>query len=351
MRTIYGWINKQFLLFCLLLGFASGLYAVEVPLYQVELPTQNQAGNFDQTQLLKEAFQAVLVRLTGSEQVLSDNAVTDVLKGKDMEGYVKQFSYHQRSASEKTIKVIFNENRINALLKSAKKSIWEKNRPLVLVWLAGADVDPMISAGIEKLFSQRGIPFVFPLYDLTDTTAVSDQDLLADNTEKLEQAAKRYNPDVILLGQLSQQNNSWQSQWRIVHAGEKNNWDNSDPTLNGVLNKAADALTLKLKSGNVVAIATDPVEEEKINHLILTVMGNLDAQQYSKILEHLRRLPGVSEAEVAQIMPDKTLFELVTTQSKDNLTQSIADGKVLSKTAATEGSTVDDTLVYEFSGV
>lgn len=352
MQFIYNWVKKQFLLFFLLLGFSGGLYAVEVQLYQVELPTQNQTGNFDQSQLLKEAFQTVLVRISGSRQFLEDNenAITNALK--DIDSYIKQFSYHQRSASEKTIKVIFNENRINALLNSTKQSVWEKHRPLTLVWLEGADSEHMIASDIEKLFNQRAIPFVFPLFDLTDTTAVSDQDLLGDNTEFLEKAAKRYNPDVILLGRVSQENGVWQAHWRIINNGEKTAWNNAGSELNVVLNQAADALSLKLKGSNIVAATEQTEKPSTINQLTLTVSGSLDAQQYSKILEHLRRLPDVSAVEVAQIMPDKTLFELVTTQSQEMLVKSIGDGQMLIKTPSAEGSTAEDGLVYEVvSGV
>lgn len=355
MQIIRNWISKQIFLCFLLLGFAGGLYAVEVQLYQIELPTQNQTGNFDQAQLLKEAFQTVLVRISGSRQFLNDNesVITNALK--DIDTYIKQFSYHQRSASEKTIKVVFNENRINALLNLAKQSVWEKHRPLTLVWLEGADSEPMIAPDIEKLFNQRAIPFVFPLMDLTDTVQVSDQDLFGENTESLEKAAKRYNPDVILLGRVHQQNGVWQAHWRIINNGEKTAWDNTGSELNVMLNQAADALALKLKGGNIVVAATDQTEKSSaINQLTLTltVSGSLDAEQYSKILEHLRRLPAVSAVEVAQIMPDKTLFELVTTESQEMLVKSIGDGQVLRKTSSAEGLTSEDGLVYEIvSGV
>ncbi|HEV2523624.1 MAG TPA: DUF2066 domain-containing protein, partial [Gammaproteobacteria bacterium] len=188
-------IKKLSLLFFFLLSFSTGLYAVEVQLYQVELPTQAQTGNFDQKTLLKEALKTVLVRISGSSQFLNTPEVTNALTNVD--GYVKQFSYHQRSALEKTIKVVFNENRVNALLSSVRQSSWNKNRPLTLVWLSGAEREPLLASSMEKILSQRGIPCVFPLMDLTDTALVSEQDLMGEGTTALEEAAKRYNPDVI----------------------------------------------------------------------------------------------------------------------------------------------------------
>jgi hypothetical protein len=350
MQTRNIWIKKQFLLFCFLIGFASALYAVEVQLYQVELPTQNETGNFDQAALLKQAFETVLTRATGSSQFLVDPVITHALP--EVDQYVKQFSYHQRSAIEKTIKVIFNENRINALLKSAKQSIWKKDRPLVLVWLSGTDREPLLIPEIEKVFNKRGIPFVFPLLDLTDTTTVSDQDLLGEKVEALETAAKRYSPDVILSGDIVQKNGIFEARWRFINARDQSTWDNSGATLELVLNQAADTLTLKIKGQkvSVAAAATSESEPTAIHHVTLTIVGNLDVQQYNKILEHLRRLPGVSEVEVAQIMPDKTLFDLVTTQSKEMLSQSISDGQMLIKTSTTEGAS-EAALTYEVSGV
>lgn len=349
MQIMNSGIKKALLLFFLFLSFSMELYAVEVQLYQIELPTQNQTGNFDQATLLKEALKAVLVRISGSRQFLNTREVTNALTNVD--GYIKQFSYHQRSALEKTIKVIFNENRLNALLHSIKQSTWDKNRPLTLVWLSGADREPLLVSHMERILNQRGIPCVFPLMDLTDTALVSEPDLMEEKTAALEEAAKRYNPDVILFGQLAETNGIWQTHWCFINKGEKTAWNNAGTELNVALNQVADALTLKLKGGNVV-VSADQIEKPVVNHLILTVSGNLDVQQYSKILEYLRRLSGVSEAEVAQIMPDKTLFELVTTQSKETLINAIAEGQVLTKASiASESTTEEDAMVYEVAGV
>src|SRR5476649_2380845 len=159
MHIMNSGIKKLSLLFFFFLSFSTVLYAVEVQLYQVELPTQAQTGNFDQKTLLKEALKTVLVRISGSSQFLNVPEVTNALANVD--GYVKQFSYHQRSALEKTIKVIFNENRVNALLNSVKQSPWNKNRPLTLVWLSVADREPSLASNMEKILNQRGIPCVF----------------------------------------------------------------------------------------------------------------------------------------------------------------------------------------------
>jgi hypothetical protein len=217
MQIMVGWINKQFLLCFLLWSFTGGLYATEVQLYEVELPTQNQnqTGKFDQAALLKSAFQTVLVRISGSNQFLNTREVTNALA--DIDGYIKQFSYHQRSASEKTIKVIFNENRVNALLNSVKQSTWNKNRPLTLVWLVGPDSESLFVSNMEKVLNQRAIPFVYPLMDLTDTALVSEKNLMEEGTEVLEQAAKRYNPDVILFGRLEEKKGIWQTHWRFIN--------------------------------------------------------------------------------------------------------------------------------------
>ncbi len=344
-------IKIKVILFLLMLSFSLKLYAVEVQLYQVELSTQNQTGNFDQKTLLKEALQTVLVRISGASQTLNAPEVANALA--NIDSYIKQFSYHQRSALEKTIKVIFNEKRVNALLSSIKQPVWHKNRPLTLMWLNGADKEPSLASQVEKILNQRGVPVVFPLMDLSDTALVLEQDLMKEETRGLEKAAKRYHPDVILYGQLAEKNGVWQGQWHFInnHTSEKVTWDHSDAALNVVLNQMADALTLKLKTSSATA-STVEIEKPIVNHLILTVSGNLDVQQYNKILEHLRQIPVVSEAEVAQIMPDNTLFELVITDSKESLIHALAEGKILTKSTANfESTTEEDAMVYELAEV
>ena len=62
----------------------SPAWGVEVKdLYEIELPVQSDKATFDQSKLTELAFREVLIRVSGSEKILSIGAITQALKELD----------------------------------------------------------------------------------------------------------------------------------------------------------------------------------------------------------------------------------------------------------------------------
>lgn len=307
-------------------------------LYEVELPASETTGPQDQAKLIGQAFQEVLVRASGSEKILSQKPIVNVLNTADK--YVTQFSYHQRSATERVIKVFFNETLLAELFNTAKLPLWKKNRPLTLAWLVmdreknlqwvGKESESQLSLELEKILKRRGAPLVFPLFDLTDTSQVSEQDVLQEGIPIIQQASKRYNADVILLGHVSQQPTGWQGHWTLLnnHDNTKVTWDNTQAELNALLNDSAESLTEKLQSQAQGQEELKAVPKNT-HSLTLIVSGVLGVEQYAEVLEYLRTLPDVIAVEVAQITPEQTIFNLETSETKETITKSIQSGNML----------------------
>lgn len=375
-------LKKQFLFFGLILlmgmGIINPLYCMELTsLYEIEVPVSIEGGApvVEQTKCLREALQEILIKLTGSEKPLKTDVVVKALENTDK--YVKQFSYHQRSDTKRYMKVVFNENAVNELLTLAKQPAWTKKRPLTLGWLVvereatprwiGNDQEKDLTQEIEKTLSRRAIPLVLPLLDLTDTALISEKEVWDENIAPLQEAAKRYNADVILLGRLSQSAEGWQGRWTLCKGEAKESWEVKNAEVREMLNESAEQLTSKLSDYQPVEVVqannninNSSNSSNNTTRLLLTVSGVLGAEQYNQVSEFLQRLPSVREVEIAQIMPEKTVFSLKTIGEKEELIKAIAEGQLLveilpsdntnegnSNSPATAGT---QTLTYKIAG-
>ncbi len=354
-RNILSNLKKHsFFLFFFLVGIQLQVVAQELrPIYELEISVREEEG-IDQTKLIRQAIEEVLVRTSGSDKVLNLDLVKEALSYPDK--YVKQLSYHQR-ATERSIKILFNENLINQLLTKVKRPAWQKERPLVLVWLMkeqewiGPDTPPF-SDEMAQVLTKRAIPFVFPLLDLVDVAQVSELDVCNGVLEPLRESAKRYNPDVILLGRLQNHIDQWQGNWTLLKENsEVLTWSNEAQNLNILLNETAEELALKLRGASVNVAENDVVEKAVTRHLSLAVVGILNVEQYTKVLEYLRQLPTVVEVEVSQIMPEKTVFNLQMTADKETLIKSINEGSLLIEDTSVVNESFEGELFYKIFGM
>ncbi len=338
------WSIKTQLIFWCFLCFASPSWGVVLnTLYSVDIALPGTGTDPERGVLAEEALRQVLVRVSGSRKIVTEPAVTKALSTADK--YVNQFSYHQHSPSDRYITVLFNEKLINQLVQSTHLSVWNKERPLTLVWLLlegdpnptwiTAESEPSLTEDLSKVLSQRAIPYVLPLFDLADTEQVSEQDVITDNTVSLEQAAKRYQADIILLGRLKYQTNHWKGQWTLLRDGEKLTWHNQSQELSVVLDETADELGSKL-TGRAVASTSEtkdssqkPVASSAPTVITVNVVGIASAEQYTKVLDYLRRTPAVEQVEVVQVTPEKTTFSLKVRNDWEVIKQGIANGQVL----------------------
>lgn len=338
-RLVY--LGRRWILW-ILLCLPVVVFAVEsIALYAVEVPLVAGAPDRDRSQLAEEALQQAVQQITGSKAVLKNPAVIAALKKPDP--YVNQFSYHERPTGERFIKVSFHEKKMDQLLSTFKQSIWKNTRPVTLIWLitetekpqwvVGEPLEKTIKEPLQKSLTARGIPYLFPLFDLQDVQAVSEQDVVGQNEPPFLAATKRYEADATLLGQLKQVGATWQAHWTLLGVGEKSTWQNKGSNLEILLEDAAEILAEKL-SGVVLPDKLQHGGETETTHVgssavVLNVLGISSAEQYTKVLESLRRLPFVTGVEVVQVTPQKTVFSLKTTAGEEKIGHAIAEVPLL----------------------
>jgi len=200
-----------FVIFLLVLSlFSANLLALEVrDLYQSDVVVESQ-DRVQREKAIKQALQSVLLKVGGKKSVLTH----DILKTaqKRATRYVSQYRY-QRKKGQLSIVVSFNEDKVNKLFKDANLALWGSLRPQVLLWLideqgvsrsiVASDADTIISTSINDFSTQRGLPIITPLMDLTDSKNVVLSDFWGYFPEQIQQASLRYFADTIVVMRVS----------------------------------------------------------------------------------------------------------------------------------------------------
>jgi hypothetical protein len=186
------------------------LAALEVnDLYQASVIVDSQA-NKQREQAIKEALQAVFLKVGGNESVLTHEVLKKAKKRASR--YVSQYRYQQKDELLSLV-VSFNEDKVNQLFEQASLALWGSLRPQVLLWLIdeqgasrsilASDADSPIPASVNDFSTQRGLPIIMPLMDLTDNELVVVSDFWEYIPESIQQASLRYFADTVVVMRVS----------------------------------------------------------------------------------------------------------------------------------------------------
>jgi len=317
------------LLFMSILAATAG-YAVQVNgLYRAEIPVTSQSAQ-ERKSAIQQALQQVFIKVSGDSSIVKLDSVLNALS--DPDHYLQSYNYlnGQRPNADPGdvggyfLQAQFSAKAINQLLLDHNQTLWGRNRPLLLVWLAiqngpGSKLELVSSAREGQNQAQnyfiadaksRGLPTLFPLYDLTDMQHVSANDILNANTQAIAQASKRYGSDSILTGSIQQgvePDSSWRAHWILLSQGNRTVWDNTAGTLKDLISSGIDAVTDTLAVRYGVA-ATQGNSEE--GHLQLTVLNVQNLANYAKVSHYLERLTPVKQVEVVQIVPSSIIYDI-----------------------------------------
>lgn len=210
-------------------------------MYEVALPVLSQDKQIRKT-AFEQAFAEVLVRISGNSVVVSQ------LNIKSASQYVQQYRYLPLSKEDKReapvmlemsqpkymLWVQFNQGLIKKQLRENALPIWGQQRPGVLLWIAVRDGrhryilrdldQSVIKDVVEKEARRRGLPVIWPKFDVVDRRNVLFADIWGSFWERISRASERYSAGAILVGRMHWLNGQWQMDWSMRSAGESQSW-------------------------------------------------------------------------------------------------------------------------------
>ncbi len=335
-------------------ALVENLYTVEVA-----VPDQSTAVRLD---AFKQAFRDVIIKVTGSEDALQNPGMKRPLKSSSR--YVLQFRYEARkpkispedspAEGEQTppgaeaatspgatpdeqlyLRVTFNQDSLENLLRSNNISIWGKQRPSTLllvseqqadgVRIVSGDTAPALMEVLSGLAEKRGLPVLFPLMDLEDRQQFSEQDVVQGNLQALTTAAARYAPDALLVGQLiAKTGQGWQAHWLVRFSEKQFEWRNQALERKPLLDQAMKQLARLLASEYALQAGVGPQQD-----VLFSVDQVLKLTDVVRVLAYLKSLDAVADVRLLLIDRNKVSYRVKLRNSSDDLARLIALGDVL----------------------
>lgn len=227
------------------------VWAVKIKtLYEVEMSVASQASEA-RAEAIRDGFHDVLIKLTGDQDIAKSKLIKSSLDKADY--FVQEYSYSSPTVSSATytLRIKYNQQDVNRLLRKAGAKHWGETRPLVLVWLAtindrhevdilGVETANDVLQKFKKQGQRFGLPLIFPVMDVADMEKVSSENITAVSLPELRDASKRYEPDVLLVGTISHDDTGYQGRWNLIWKDKTWDWSITGETQEKVIADALD---------------------------------------------------------------------------------------------------------------
>lgn len=353
-------MNSKTIISALFLLFASSLTvqaAVVEDLYSVDLPVPDQTTT-QRLAIFNQAFREVIVKVSGSDEALSQPGFKRPLSNSAR--YVRQFRYlvtkDQNSANvdegQLTLRVTFNQDQVENLLRENNIAVWGKERPSTLLLinlgvnkntsLVSSDTTPGMVDNLDKIASRQGLPVLFPLLDLEDRVILGVQDIIRLNEANISALAARYAPDAVLTGQvIGQSGKGWIGTWKVRFSNQVFDWSFRAGSRQDVLTQAMNQLAKTLASE--YALQSYQAFEQVT---LLTIDQMDELTDHIKVQNYLQSLDAVESVRLVLIDADKVTYRIKLRNTVEDLHRLISLGYVLEQlelpqiNAATDDQTV-----------
>ncbi len=288
--------------------------AVDVPtLYTAKVLFDEEAGN-SREDAYKAALVAVLARVSGSQLSSNEAAVDELFPVPS--AYVTQF----RPGDDDTLWVSFDDEAIERILKASGETVWGRERPLTLVWLAvdwgngnreivaagdpertrgeGRSIDrnQLLRERVLEIAQQRGLPLAFPLLDTTDLQSVTFSDIWGGFDDRIVAASERYDANSVLIGRV-RPSSSQRNRWTYKFGAESRSW-NGDAEQ--VVSQIADLLAAEFAVGG-----GSPLEM-----LALNVSGIESVDAYGSVQDMLAGIGLIERVSISSVSGDAVYYQI-----------------------------------------
>ena len=311
----------------------SGLYDARVPVPDQQLVSRQDGA--------KQGLIEVLQKVSGFT-VPAENAV--ILKALEIaDQYLYQYSYEAVQKDEwdasippgsSWLKMRFEAQSIQRIIKAANMPVWGNNRPTVLLWLIKEErgrsvlidgLDDNVSKAVANASQVRGVPVVLPVYDLEDSIRLPQESLWGLFSGSILEASKRYDAESVMAARVYKNTKgNWVGQWRFYFKEREFNYEFetqelSQQVLSG-LSASAEVLA------NTFAIKPNDARSD----VLAIKVGNVkNLKQYAALVNYLEDLTITKKVFVAGVKGDDMDLQLTLSGSFSQLKQVLALDKKL----------------------
>ncbi len=345
-------------LFLLMLTVALPAFAAQVSgLYDAEVLTEGQEI-VQRNSAIAEAFRQVLVKVTGNQGIIHHPRLAGEISSASR--YVQQYRYRMVTLEEpvapvvepsvesegaavvpayfkqaRMLRVTFDEQAVNRMLRQYGIAVWGGMRPATLVWLAieqdgrrslaTLDADEQSYSGIFNVMETRGIPILLPLMDLEDQTNLQVSDIWGGFADAIWRASERYGADAVMTARLVQFNSElWRAGWTLLLEGKEFLWDSEGDSL-------AMAVEVGVHAGMdlLASIYAPTAVDNNIGVLYLRIAGVHDLYSYAKLQRYLAGQDVVEQLSLTFVEPEAVTYALHVRGGQRALEQGISLSSIL----------------------
>lgn len=328
------------------------LLAVEVPtLFTAEVPLVKESDN-PRDDAYRAALIEVLSRVSGSELSANEPAIDEMFPVPA--AYVTQF----RPGSEDTLWVTFDGEAIERVLRASGQTVWGRDRPLTLVWLAvdwGQGEREIVAAGdpdrleqesrsidrnlllrqrVLEIANKRGLPLAFPLLDTIDLQSVTFSDIWGGFDERIIEASERYEADSILIGRI-RPSSSQQDRWTYVFGAETRTWTGPAEAIVG---QVADLLAAEFAVGG----------DAPLERVMLNVSGVETVDAYGALQKMLQSVRLIESFRIEQVAGDTVSYQVEVRGGAARLSRALRFAGLLEQEAAKDFGDLEPGSALEF---
>jgi hypothetical protein len=304
-------------------------------LYLATVPVETQDRK-ERQEAIRTGLSQVLVRVTGSNQVLTSPVIEAALNQPTR--YAQRFRYQKHDKDGKKQLMLwmrFDEGAIRKLLTDNQMPVWGRTRPATLLWLVVDDrrTRSLISNDkqadarliIEEQAKLRGLPLRLPLYDLTDRANLSVADIWGNFEEAILRASSRYQTEAVLVGRVYRTaSNSWNGRWTLYIEGRQQSWQTSGDSLEVAMLPGVSQTT------GILAQRYAEVDGAMgSDQLLVRIKGVSGLSAYTRVVKYLDSLDAITQVRPQNIDSDSVVFTLTSRRGQLAVSQAIALGHTL----------------------
>ena len=268
------------------------------------------------------AIEQVITKVSGDREILKKRQVRRVIQNQTA-NYIKSFTFETDEQGRLFLVDVFDQTKIDQLLKSVGAAIWGQRRPSTTIWLAVEEgvgrsiIDkaqyPQITEFLYQSSENRGLPIVLPEMDSTDKEAVFSSDVWARFSQAVRTGTERYQTENIVMARMRFVNNQKEPEYKTGWLLEFELIDNEGSLLTGELNGEQYSILR-----NMINQIGDHFAEEYAIHssslgdntLELSLTGLSNLVSLKKAEEYLLSIPPVDTVYLQSITNNRAKFKL-----------------------------------------